>query len=317
MSTFESSSSPLDLAVSEPLGPLVVPPALEKENRKRWNYEEAFCRHRGLITPEEQQRLRTSRVAIIGMGGVGGIHLVTLARLGIGRFTIADPDTFDVPNFNRQYGATVQTLGRGKAHVMAEIARSINPETDLRVFPQPITPANIDEFLDGADVLLDGVDFFAIDIRRLVFREARARGIWALTAGPIGFTAAWLLFDPQGMTFDRYFDLHDGMDRTDQLVAFAVGLAPRATQLRYMDLSSVDLQSGAGPSVSLACQLAAGVAAAETLKVLLGRGPLRPAPYYAQFDAYRGFLRRGWLWWGNRHPLQRLKRYILRRRFAR
>ena len=114
------------------------------------------------------------------------------------------------------------------------------------------------------------------------------------------------------MSFDRYFDLHDGMDRLDQLVAFAVGLTPRATHLRYLDLSRVDLGTGAAPSVALACQLAAGVAAAETLKILLGRRPLRPAPCYAQFDAYRGLLR-----WGNRGPLQRLKRLVLRRRVNR
>src|SRR3954462_14568363 len=84
-----------------------------------FSYEEAFSRHRGLIGPAEQERLRRSRVAIAGLGGVGGIHLVTLARLGIGGFHIADPDRFELANFNRQYGANVQSLGRGKAEVMA------------------------------------------------------------------------------------------------------------------------------------------------------------------------------------------------------
>src|SRR5690242_11608727 len=53
-----------------------------------WSYDTAFARHRGLISAEEQGRLRRSRVAIVGMGGVGGIHLVTLARLGIGGFHV-------------------------------------------------------------------------------------------------------------------------------------------------------------------------------------------------------------------------------------
>ena len=76
-----------------------------------WAYEEAFSRHRGLISKTEQERLRNSRVAVVGMGGVGGVDLVTLARLGIGQFTIADPDTFEVSNTNRQYGAANSTLG--------------------------------------------------------------------------------------------------------------------------------------------------------------------------------------------------------------
>ncbi|HSG22550.1 MAG TPA: ThiF family adenylyltransferase, partial [Azonexus sp.] len=67
-----------------------------------FNYDEAFSRNIGWVTEAEQQRLRQSRVAIGGLGGVGGVHLLTLARLGIGRFTIADFDVFDVVNFNRQ-----------------------------------------------------------------------------------------------------------------------------------------------------------------------------------------------------------------------
>jgi molybdopterin/thiamine biosynthesis adenylyltransferase len=279
-----------------------------------WSYDTAFCRNRGLINAEEQNKLCNSRVAIAGLGGVGGIHLVTLARLGIGAFHLADPDRFELANFNRQYGAITRTLGHSKAEVMSGEARAINPEVQLRVFAEPIDPHNVDAFLDGVDVFVDGIDFFAIEARRLLFREARQRGIWSVTAGPVGFSTAWLVFDPNGMSFDDYFDLHDGMDRWEQIIAFAVGLAPRATHLRYLDLSAIDPQSGRGPSAGLACQLCAGVAAAETMKILLGRSPIRAAPYYGQFDAYRGILRTGRLRGGNRHPLQRLKRWYLRRR---
>src|SRR6516225_411029 len=88
-------------------------------------YEEAFARHLGLFSPEEQNRLRGSRVAIAGLGGVGGIHLITLARLGIGAFNIADPDRFELANFNRQYGANLRSLGQRKVQVMAREARAI------------------------------------------------------------------------------------------------------------------------------------------------------------------------------------------------
>jgi hypothetical protein len=64
----------------------------------------------------------------------------------------------------------------------------------------------------------------------------------------------------------------------------------------------------------LACHLCSGVAAAEVLKILLGRGPILAAPHYAQFDAYRRLLRTGRLRGGNRHPWQRLKRWWLRRK---
>jgi molybdopterin/thiamine biosynthesis adenylyltransferase len=279
-----------------------------------WAYRDAFARQRGLILEEEQQRLRRSRVAIVGIGGVGGVHLITLARLGIGGFRIADPDAFEVANFNRQYGANLRNLGRNKAEVMADEALAINPELEIHVFPEAITSANVAALLDGVDVFIDGLDFFAIEARRLVFREARRRGIWAITAGPIGFSAAWLVFSPDGMSFDSYFDLNDAMSQGDQLVAFLAGLTPSASHLAYLDLTQVDPRSGRGPSAGLACQLCAGVAAAETLKVLLGRPPVRPAPWYFQFDAYRQRLYSGRLRRGNRSPLQRLKRRLLRKR---
>lgn len=284
--------------------------------RKPWSYDEAFARHRGLLSADDQAKLRDSRVAIVGMGGVGGVHLVTLARLGIGAFTIADFDTFDVANFNRQYGATVRAIGRNKAEVMAEEARGVNPTLRLKVITDPITPDNAGEFLDGVDLLVDGIDFFAMPVRRLLFREARARGIWAVTAGPIGFSTAWLTFSPTGMSFDEYFDLNDGMDPLDQVLAFYAGLTPRQTQRGYLDMTQIDPASRRGPSAGLACQLCSGVAAAEAVKILLGRGPVRPAPWYFQFDAYRQILRRGRLAGGNRNPMQRWMRRSLRKKAA-
>lgn len=278
-----------------------------------WNYEEAFSRNLGLISPDEQQRLRNCRVAIPGMGGVGGNHLMTLTRMGIGKFRIADADEFETKNFNRQFGATLDSLGQSKASVLAASAKSVNPELQIDVFNEFITPENVAAFLDGVDLLVDSVDFFAFEARRMLFREARQRGIWALTAGPIGFSTAWLAFDPKGMSFDDYFDLQDDMQSVDKLCAFALGLAPRSTHLPYFDFSYVE-SSGRGPSVAAACRLAAGVVGAEAIKILLKRGEVRAAPCFQQFDPYRYLLRKGRLRSGNRGTLQRLKRHIMRGR---
>jgi len=278
-----------------------------------WSYDEAFCRNRGLISEEEQQRLRTSRVAIAGLGGVGGVHLVTLARLGIGRFTIADPDTFETANINRQYGARTDTRGRSKAEVMAEEARRINPDIDIRIVRDRIGPDNAHQFLADADVLVDAIDAFSIDSRRLLFRLAAERGIMALGAGPVGFSTVWVTFAPDGMSYDRYFDFSDEMDEVEKFVAYIMGMAPAATQRTYLDPSYVNFESQSGPSVCCACHLAAGVVGAEVAKILLGRGRLRVAPCYFQFDPYIGRLVRGRLRGGNRHPLQRLKRWWVTR----
>src|SRR5260370_19193132 len=87
--------------------------------RLGWNYEEAFARHQGLLTKADQVRLRQARVAIAGLGGVGGIHLATLARLGIGAFHIADPDSFEIANINRPFGAWPKNNGPGQTEGMA------------------------------------------------------------------------------------------------------------------------------------------------------------------------------------------------------
>lgn len=282
-----------------------------------WDYHTAFSRHRGLISLGEQERLRHTRIAIAGMGGVGGVHLTTLARLGVGRFTIADPDIFETANFNRQQGATVDALGRSKALVMAEEALRINPELDIRIFRERIHAGNVAEFLTDADLFVDGIDFFETAARRLLFRHAAARGLYAITAGPIGFGAALLTFAPDGMSFDRYFGFDDRQSPLEQLAAFAVGLTPGLLHRPYIDLSHVDLANHCGPSAGLACQLCAGVTAAEAIKVLLQRGTVRCAPCYSQFDAYRGLLRQGRVLGGGANPVQRLKRRLLLRSVTR
>src|SRR5258708_22505309 len=125
-------------------------------------YEEALDRHQGLLTKADQARLRQARVAIAGLGGVGGIHLATLARLGIGAFHIADPDSFEIANINRQFGASAKTMGRGKTEVMAETATAINPEIDLRAFNEAINADTVGDFVDGVVVVGAGIDFLAI-----------------------------------------------------------------------------------------------------------------------------------------------------------
>jgi tRNA A37 threonylcarbamoyladenosine dehydratase len=114
-----------------------------------FRYDEAFARNIGWVTEAEQASLRGKRVAIAGVGGVGGVHLLSLARLGVGAFHVAEMDTFDLVNFNRQAGAMMSTLGRPKVEVMIEMARDINPELDIQVFGEGVNAGNLDAFLDG------------------------------------------------------------------------------------------------------------------------------------------------------------------------
>ena len=281
-----------------------------------FSYDEAFSRNLGWVTEAEQARLRRARVCIAGLGGVGGVYLLTLARMGVGAFSIADFDSFALANFNRQAGATVSSLARPKIDVMVEMARDINPELDIRVFPHGLDAGNLGSFLDGADAYLDGLDFFALDIRRRVFAQCWERGIPAVTVAPLGMGAALLNFVPGRMSFEDYFRM-DGHEETEQALRFLVGLSPAMLQMRYLvDPTRVDLRRRRGPSTVIAVQLCSGIAATQVLKLLLGRGPVVAAPAGLHFDAYRNRLARTWRPGGNDHPLQRLLLSVARRRLA-
>lgn len=278
-----------------------------------FDYHQAFSRNIGWLSEREQSVLRGKRVAIAGMGGVGGWHLHTLARFGVGAFNIADFDRFDLVNFNRQAGALMSTLGRAKVDVLAELGRDINPELDLRSFPHGIAADNLEDFLADVDLYVDALDFFAFDARRAIFSACHRLGVPAVTAAPLGMGAAVLVFMPGGMSFEEYFRL-EGCDDEEMGLRFLLGLSPSLLQRSYLvDASTVDLAGRSGPSTIAACQLCAGVAAVEAVKILLGRGKVVAAPRGYQFDAYRHKLVRTWRPGGNKNPLQRINLWLARR----
>ena len=281
-----------------------------------FSYSQAFSRNIGWVTEQEQEVLRQKRVAIAAMGGVGGIHLLTLVRLGIGAFNIADFDSFDIVNFNRQVGATVSSIGKPKVDVLAAMAKDINPEVDIKVFPKGVDKSNLSDFLAGADAYIDGLDFFAFSARQATFAASASYGVPAIPAAPVGMGAALLNFLPGKMSFEEYF-LGGDLPDDEKALRFLVGLAPLGLHRPYLvDPSAVNLAEQRGPSSIMGCQLCAGVAATETLKILLRRGKVLAAPHGFQFDAYRNKLVRTWRPAGNAHPLQRIALKIGMRQIA-
>ena len=281
-----------------------------------FNYDTAFSRNIGWVTETEQALLRSRRIAIAGLGGVGGSHLLTLTRLGIGGFNISDLDTFELANFNRQAGSSMSHIGRQKVEVMAELAADINPELDLKRFPKGVNRDNLSNFLEGVDLYVDGLDFFAVDARRAVFSACADKGIPAITAAPLGMGAALLCFLPGKMTFEQYFQL-EGQSEDEQLLRFLLGLSPAMLQMPYLvDDSRVDLAGHKGPSTAMACELCAGLTASHALKILLHRGKVPAAPTGLHFDSYRNKISKTWRPGGNSNPLQRIGLKIARSRLS-
>ncbi len=280
----------------------------------RFNYQSAVSRNIGWVTEAEQALLATKKIAIAGLGGVGGEHLITLTRLGLTQFHISDFDEFDVHNFNRQIGATMDSIDQPKLDTLEQMTLSINPEAQIKTFPFGVNQDNVDAFLEGVDVYVDSLDFFAMEARELVFRKCADKGIPVITTGPIGFGVAMLCFMPGSMDFDEYFGFSKCHSKQEKLLKFMVGLTPALLQRDYLvDPSRADFAAEKGPSVIMGVKLCAGVNATNVLKILLNRGDIICAPHGLHFDAYKNKLVKTWCPFGNDGLLQRIKYQIAKR----
>lgn len=284
--------------------------------KESFDYDLAYSRNIGWVTEQEQQILKQKRIAIAGLGGVGGEHLLTLTRLGITKFNLSDFDEFGCENTNRQAGATVDTYGHKKLDTMVNMALSINPNLEINTFPEGIDANNTDEFLKDVDCYVDSLDFFAVEARMRVFRLCAEKSIPSTTAAPIGMGTAYLNFMPGQMTFEEYFRL-EGYTENEQYLRFFLGLTPAALQSAYLvDPSKLDLGNKKGPSMPIGCKLAAGVAATQVVKILLNRGKVLSVPWGLHFDAYTNQYKKTWRPGGNNNPIQKLAFAIAKKKMG-
>lgn len=118
-----------------------------------------FSRTELLLGKEAMERLSRARVAVFGIGGVGGYVCEALVRSGVGAFDLIDDDKVCLTNLNRQIIATRKTIGRYKTEVMQERILEINPDADVRIHKCFFLPENADEFaFEEYDYVVDAVD---------------------------------------------------------------------------------------------------------------------------------------------------------------
>ena len=142
-----------------------------------------FSRTQLLLGRPAIERLADCRVAVFGIGGVGGYVCVceALVRRGVGAFDLIDDDRVCLTNLNRQIIATRRTVGQYKAEVMAERMLEINPQADIRVRKRFVLPENVDEFPFGEyDYVVDAID--TVSAKLCLVEQARAHGVPILSA---------------------------------------------------------------------------------------------------------------------------------------
>ena len=135
--------------------------------------KEQFARTALLLGEEGVERLEKARVAVFGIGGVGGYTVEALARSGVGHFLLVDSDRVALSNLNRQIIATMDTVGQYKTQVMKERILSINPDAEVETRECFFLPENAEKFdFSGLDYVVDAVDTVTAKLE-LIMRARR------------------------------------------------------------------------------------------------------------------------------------------------
>ncbi len=264
-------------------------------------YGDLFERNRGILTDEEQARLRSAHVLIVGCGGVGGTVATILARSGVGRFTLIDPDDYEPSNTNRQIGCFTDTLGRNKAEVVGELIGGINPETRVETIPGRVPLDEIDPYITAADLVFPAADDYPYSL--MLFRRCRALGKPALLVVPAGYWATVTLIRPDGPSVERLHGVPP-METYEELQALLASFEGRLGEAFYTSMGGwrpeyfVDRVEGDVPMAQLcpAVWAASSLGALEVLKQLSGSARPVTTPRYWLLSRRGGVRLRHMAW---------------------
>jgi len=205
---------------------------------------ERYTRNKDSVTEQEQEKLAACRVFVAGCGGLGGYIIELLARVGIGKLTVADGDVFTESNLNRQLFCTMETLGKPKAASAAERVAIVNPLVTCEAISGFVTKENAGSLLAGHDIAVDALDSGAA--RAILFGAATRAGIPMVHGAIAGFLGRVSVIYPGD---------------------------PAAATLLSGDGRGIEQETG---NLSFTASCIASFQAAETVKCLLSKGqPLR------------------------------------------
>ncbi|MFW6178396.1 MAG: HesA/MoeB/ThiF family protein [Desulfohalobiaceae bacterium] len=154
------------------------------------------------FTIYEQLRLLRSNLALVGLGGLGGVLLELLSRLGVGRIKAADGDIFVEHNINRQLLCTVSSLGESKAEAAKTRCSQVNPAVELEICTEFLQDEDYPAFIQGKDLVLDALG--GLQVRRILHDQAHKAGlavVSAALAGEMGYVSTVFPGDPGPLSF--------------------------------------------------------------------------------------------------------------------
>ena len=206
---------------------------------------ERYLRNHDAISEEEQAFLATKRVLVVGCGGLGGMVIECLARIGVGYLRVVDGDVFEESNLNRQLLSSTMNLGRPKTLAAQQRVMAVNPLVEVDAVQAELTVENARQLLGECDVAVDCLDNIPA---RLVLQEAAKEAGIPVVHGAV---AGWL---------GRICVIQPGEDLLNLL---------------YPDPQESRGEEWHTGTLAFSASLTASWQAAETVKLLLGKPGLR------------------------------------------
>ncbi|MBV9659896.1 MAG: ThiF family adenylyltransferase [Acidimicrobiales bacterium] len=254
-----------------------------------FSWEQAFSRNLRLLSESEWAKVRSARIAIGGLGGCGSNHLLALARMGFENFVVADPDVFDLTNLNRQAGAYLSTLGQPKVEVMQRLVLDINPKARIEIYPEGLSAEMIPDFVSRADIGINAIDFFRVDLYAPYHNGFRDQGKYSIVgASPFAFGAAMTVIGPESDSFETVFGIDSGDSKSDQLWKFTSTLASSGFARQYLDPGVNEIRDPIEETVigssAAALHLCTALTTVEVLCIVTGRRQPILAPRVLEVD---------------------------------
>ncbi|MDO5413852.1 MAG: HesA/MoeB/ThiF family protein [Bacillota bacterium] len=200
-----------------------------------------YSRNIGILKESDQDLLSKKSVCVIGCGGLGGGVIENLVRIGVGKLTVVDCDTFDVTNLNRQVLSNETNIGKSKALEAADQMKLINSNVEITPIQVELTEENCRQIIAGHDLVIDAVDNIKT---RFILEAACEKEKVTLIHGAIGGWSGQVgVSRPGDKLFQKIYPAHEND-------------------------ASVDTSAG-NPSFTAA--VVSAIQAAEAIKVLLGK----------------------------------------------
>lgn len=249
---------------------------MEEKGVMEWTgfYKKMTDRNIGVVSLEEQERLRKGCVAVAGCGGMGGLSAEQLVRLGVGHLKIADFDNFEIHNLSRQCGSTSSNIGKNKAEVLARYFRKINPELKLDVFKKGVQEENVEEFVEGSEAVIDSIDYGSFYNSVLLSRAARKRNLCVVSPSAIGFGVNVIVFGPKTVSIEEYVGVPADASK-ETVKNFTMPIEKFAVYLpTYADMD-IAKKAALGminiPNLIMPQHLGTSIAVTEVVLLILGR----------------------------------------------